>query len=111
MINPLRTIFENNKRIALLKEQIKEIEESSQRCLDYAMLKKIINQDNFVLNTSVSTRREPISDRVVSFIGSDKALEIAKFNIKDLEKVIGKDEIDALCKVKESITRVVEMVE
>ncbi len=110
-INPLKRIYENSQRIAELKEQIKEIEAESQKCLDYAMVKKIEASGNFVLKTSVSTRREPISAKVIETLGKEKALEIAKFNIKDLEKVIGKDEIDGVCKVNESIKRVVEMVE
>lgn len=110
-INPLKRIYENSQRIAELNKQIKAIEAESQKCLDYAMVKKIVESDNFVLRTSVSKRREPISSKVVESIGKDKAIEIAKFNIKDLEKVIGKDDIDVLCKVKETITRVVEMVE
>jgi len=110
-INPLRRIYENNQRIEKLKSEIKEIEKESQRCLDYAMVKKLLHVDNFRLNTSVLPRREPISDRVVGFIGSEKALEIAKFNIKDLEVLMEKDELDALCKVNESVKRVVEMVE
>ena len=109
--NPLKRIYENNQRIEKLKDEIKEIEAESQKCLDYAMVKKIVNADNFVLRTSVSPRREPISSKVIETLGKEKALEIAKFNIKDLEKVIGKDEIDGVCKVNESIKRVVEMGE
>ena len=110
-INPLKRIYENNQCIAELNKQIKAIEAETQKCLGYVMVKKIVESDNFVLKTSVSKRREPISAKVIETLGKEKAIEIAKFNIKDLEKVIGKDEIDALCKVKETITRVVEMVE
>lgn len=110
-INPLKRIYENNQRIEKLKEQIKSIEAESQKCIDYAMVKKIIEVDNFVLRTSVSARREPISAKVIESIGSEKALDIAKFNIKDLETMMGKEDVDKLCKVKESIKRVVEMVE
>jgi hypothetical protein len=111
VVNPLKRIFENNQKIAILKEEIKKIEAESQKCLDYAMVKKIETSGHFVLRTHVSTRREPISSKVVSAIGSDDALKIAKFNIKDLEKLMGEDELNALCKVNESVKRVVEKVE
>ena len=109
-INPLRRIYENNLKIEELKKQIKTIEEENQRCLDYAMVKRLEKVDNFVIRTSVSPRREPISSMVIERIGSESALKIAKFTIKDLEKLMGEEEINGLCKVNESIKRVVEMV-
>lgn len=110
-INPLKRIFENNQRIEKLKDEIKVIEAESQKCLDYAMVKKIVESGSFVLKTSVSKRREPISAKVIETLGKEKSLEIASFKVGALQKIMGKDEIDALCKVKETITRVVEMVE
>ena len=110
-INPLRKIYENNLRIEKLKEEIKTIEEENQRCLDYAVVKRMEKVDNYVIRNSVSPRREPISSKVIESIGSESALKIAKFTIKDLEKLMGEEEINQLCKVKESIKRVVEMVE
>lgn len=110
-INPLRRIYENNLRISELKEQVKEIEAESQKCLDYAMVKKIESSGNFVLRTSVSARREPISSKVIESIGKDKALEICNFKVGSLQKIMGEEDVDKLCKVKETITRVVEMVE
>ncbi|MDD2280253.1 MAG: hypothetical protein PHS80_00345 [Methanothrix sp.] len=109
-INPLKRIYENNQRIEKLKDEIKEIEAESQKCLDYAMVKKIVNVDNFVLRTSVSKRREPISSKVVESLGSEKALEIASFKVGALQKIMGEDDVDKLCKVKETVTRFVEMV-
>jgi len=109
--NPLRRIYEYNQRIAELNKQIKEIEAESQKCLDYAMVKKIVNVDNFRLNTSVSKRREPISSKVIESIGSEKALEICNFKVGSLQKIMGEEDVDKLCKVKETVTRVVEMVE
>lgn len=108
--NPLKRIYENNQRIAELNKQIKEIEAESQKCLDYAMVKKIVNVDNFVLRTSVSKRREPISSKVIETLGKDKALEIASFKVGALQKIMGEEDVDKLCKVKETVTRVVEMV-
>lgn len=110
-INPLKRIYENNQKIAELKEQIKEIEAESQKCLDYAMVKKIETSGIFVLRTSVSKRREPIAEKVIESLGKDKALEICNFKVGSLQMIMGEKDVDKLCKVKETITRVVEMVE
>jgi hypothetical protein len=109
--NPLKKIYENNEKIAELKEQIKAIEEENQKCLDYAMVKKIETIGNFRLNTSVSARREPVSAKVIAVMGKDEALKIASFKVGDLQKIMGEDDVDKLCKVKETVKRVVEMIE
>ena len=109
-INPLKRIYENNQCIAELNKQIKAIEAESQKCLDYVMVKKITEVDNFVLRTSISKRREPIAEKVWKLCGDD-ARKYATFQIKGLEKILSQTQIDSVCKVKETITRVVEMVE
>ena len=109
--NPLKTIFENKQRIKELEAQIKAIEEENQKCLEYALLKNIVERGDYRIKTVVTTRREPISSKVIAVIGNEKALQLAKFTVKDLEKLMGEDELTAICKVNESVKRVVEMIE
>lgn len=108
--NPLKTIFENKQRIKELEAQIKAIEEENQKCLEYALSKGIESMGDYSIKSVISTRREPIASKVIDVIGDETALKYAKFTIKDLEKLMGSDEIDSVCKVNESIKRVVEMI-
>ena len=109
--NPLKTIYDNKTRIKELEAEIKAIEADNAKCLEYALLKGITERGEYKLNTVVSTRREPIPAKVIAAFGAEESLRIAKFTIKDLEKLTGEEEINALCKVNESVKRVVEMIE
>jgi hypothetical protein len=109
--NPLKTIFENRMRIKELESEIKAIEAENQKCLEYALIKGITERGEYRIKTAVTTRREPIPDRVIRVIGEERALQYAKFTVKDLEKLMGEEELNAICKVNESVKRVVEMVQ
>lgn len=109
--NPLKTIYENKQRIKELEAEIKAIETENQKCLEYALLKGITERGEYRIKTAVTTRREPISAKVIAAIGAEKALQYAKFTVKDIEKLMGEEELNALCKVNESVKRVVEMIE
>jgi len=113
--NPLKTIFENNELIKELKEQIKDLEAESQKCLDYAMKNGIVESGTdrttkYILKTAISTRREPIPAMVWKKLGDD-AKALATFQIKGLEKVLSQTQIDEVCRVNETVKRVVEKVE
>jgi len=109
--NPLKTIYENKERIKALEAEIKAIETENQKCLEYALLKGITERGEYRIKTAVATRREPISSKVIAVLGNEKALQLCKFTVKDLEKLMGEDELTALCKVNESVKRIVEMIE
>jgi len=109
--NPLKTIYENRQRIKALEAEIKAIEAENQKCLEYALLKKITERGEYKIRTVITPRREPIAEKVISAIGEETALKYAKFTVKDLEKLMGEDELTAICKVNESVKRVVEMIE
>jgi len=109
--NPLKTIYENKQKIKELEAEIKNIEAENQKCLEYALLKGITEIGEYRIKTAVTTRREPIPEKVIEAIGDEKALQYAKFTIKDLEKLMGEEDLNALCKVNESVKRVVEMIE
>lgn len=109
--NPLKTIYENRMRIKELEAEIKSIEVENQKCLEYALLKGITERGEYKIKTAITTRREPIPDCVIRAIGEDKALQFARFTVKDLEKLMGEEELNAICKVNESVKRVVEMVD
>jgi len=109
--NPLKTIYENKERIKALEAEIKDIEAENQKCLEYALLKGITERGEYKIRTVVTPRREPIASKVIAAIGDEKALQLAKFTVKDLEKLMGDDELTALCKVNESVKRVVEMID
>ena len=109
--NPLKYIYDNQLKIKELEKQIKALEAENQKCLEKALLKKETDSGKYHLVTKVSTRRVPISGKVIEKLGNEKALEIATFAVKDLQKLFGEDDVTEMCKVTESIKRVVEVDE
>ena len=109
--NHLKRIYENNEKIAELNKQIKAYEAENQKFLDAAMVAGITEQEEYRLITKTTARRDPIPAMVREKIGDEKALEIATYTIKSLQKLMGEDDITAICRVNESIKRVVEKVE
>lgn len=108
--NPLKTIYDNKARIKELEAEIKAIEAENQKCLEYALLKGITERGEYRIRTAVTTRREPIPEKVWALCGDD-ARQYATFQIKGLEKILSSTQIDSVCKVNESVKRVVEIVE
>lgn len=109
--NPLKRIYDNQIAIKELEKQIKALEAENQKCMEKALLKKEVDAGKYHLVTKISTRRVPISGKVIEKLGNEKALEIATFAVKDLQKLFGEDDVTELCKVTESIKRIVEVEE
>lgn len=109
--NPLKHIYDNQLKIKELEKQIKALEAENQKCMEKALLKKEVDSGKYHLVTKVSTRRVPIAGKVIEKLGNEKALEIATFAVKDLQKLFGEDDVTELCKVTESVKRVVEVDE
>lgn len=109
--NPLKRIYDNQLRIKELEKEIKALEAENQKCMEKALLKKEVNAGKYHLVTKISTRRVPIAEKVIEKLGNEKALEIATFAVKDLQKLFGEDDVTELCKVTSSVKRVVEVDE
>jgi len=108
--NPLKTIYENKQKIKELESQIKTIEEENQKCLEYALVKGITERGDYKIRTVVTPRREPIPEKVWAMCGED-ARQYATFQIKGLQKILSEVQLNSVCKVNESVKRVVEMIE
>lgn len=109
--NPLKHIYENQLKIKELEKEIKAIEAENQKCLEKVLLKKEVDAGKYHLVTKTTTRRVPIAGRVIEKLGNEKALEIASFTVKDLQKLFGDDDVTEMCKVTESVKRIVEVEE
>ena len=109
--NPLKHIYDNQIAIKELEKQIKALEAENQKCMEKALLKKEVDSGKYHLVTKVSTRRVPIAGKVIEKLGNENALQIATFAVKDLQKLFGEDDVTELCKVTESVKRVVEVDE
>lgn len=109
--NPLKHIYDNQIAIKELEKQIKALEAENQKCMEKALLKKEVDSGKYHLVTKVSTRRVPIAGKVIEKLGNENALQIATFAVKDLQKLFGEDDVTELCKVTESVKRVVEVEE
>lgn len=108
--NPLKTIYENKQKIKELEAEIKKIESENQNCLEYALLKGITERGEYKIRTVITPRREPIPEKVWALCG-EEARQFATFRIKDIENILSANQIDSVCKVNESVKRVVEMVD
>lgn len=109
--NPLKHIYDNQLKIKELEKEIKSLEAENQKCMEKALLKKEVDAGKYHLVTKTTTRRVPIAGKVIEKLGNDKALEIATFAVKDLQKLFGEDDVTELCKVTESVKRIVEVDE
>jgi hypothetical protein len=108
-VNYLKVIHENNEKIAELQSQIKAIQKESDTAMEKVLLNGIKDSGRYHLRETVTTRRQPITDKVMAILSDAEIRKFAVFTIKGLETVMSKDAVDAVCSVSESVKRVVVM--
>jgi hypothetical protein len=133
--NPLKRITELNAEIDEAMElmqvamkpyqdTITDLEKQRDECFQYAVKHAITNQGGYVMKIVSQLGRKtraPRHDDVISKLeekfgnksGVQKALEIAKFEIKSLQSVFSETEIDEVSDIKQNSTgsRIVEKEE
>ena len=105
--NPLEQVFLYNEQISLIEEQIsvlkgemKVLERSRNECLDAAVHNQIVRRGGYRLNVIETQGRRTVNmDKVLKRLAPEELSTIARVSVTigDLERLLGKDEVDELC--------------
>lgn len=105
--NPLEQVFLYNEQISRIEEQIsvlkgemKILERSRNECLDAAVHNQIVRRGGYRLNVVETIGRRTVNmDKVLSRLKPEELAPIVRVSVTigDLERILGKDEVDELC--------------
>lgn len=110
--NILATIAKREKEITQVKETLKQLEESKKYMLQQAIDKKIERAGNFKLVCKAIARRSTDLEAVKTLLTTDQILGICSITLKEAEKYLTKDQLDACTtKTVTSSYKVVELYE
>ncbi len=105
--NPLEQVFlydeqiaSISEKIAALKAELKHLEKMRGECLDYAVHNQIVRRGGYRLNIIEKQGRRTVNmDKVRRRLTPEEFSTIARVSVTigDLERLLGKDEVDELC--------------